>query len=157
MTFNPGATSSQPKSKLTQKSKRRVSLGVVVNAETGEVIEGGTGMVGVKRHSQRRHTVMNTSATVNRMKDAEEKRVCLGFLYAGVYLSFMGPSHAGCDSKEDKDGHSITDTRRTHRTGTRHRRGEHYGAQRLSPSRRRETRQGARGEASDRRPRSAMD
>lgn len=46
-----------------------------MNAETGEVIEGGAGRAGVKRHSQRRHTVMNTSATVNRIKDAEEKRV----------------------------------------------------------------------------------
>jgi hypothetical protein len=86
VTFNPEATSSQP-SRLqgTQKPKRRVSLGVVVNAETGEVIEGGagtgTGTVGVKRHSQRRHTIMNTSATVNRIKDAEEKRVRAGFFF----------------------------------------------------------------------------
>lgn len=81
MTFNPEATSSQPRrSQGVPKPKRRVSLGVVVNAETGEVIEGGAGAVGVKRHSQRRHTVMNTSATVNRIKDAEEKRVRAGFI-----------------------------------------------------------------------------
>ena len=89
MTFNPGATSSQPKSQLTPKTKRRVSLGVVVNAETGEVIEGGAGTAGVKRQSQRRHTIMNTSATVNRMKDAEEKRVCTGFPYAVVCISLI--------------------------------------------------------------------
>ncbi|KAG9310376.1 YL1 nuclear protein-domain-containing protein [Chiua virens] len=74
VTFNPEATSSLPKS---QKTKRRVSLGVVVNAETGEVIEGGAGTAGAKRHSQRRHTVMNTSASVNRIKDAEEKRAAI--------------------------------------------------------------------------------
>ncbi|KAH0838868.1 YL1 nuclear protein-domain-containing protein [Lanmaoa asiatica] len=90
VTFNPEATPSQPKIKLTQKPKRRVSLGVVVNAETGEVIEGGAGTAGVKRHSQRRHTVMNTSATVNRIKDAEEKRVRGRFSYADVCISLMG-------------------------------------------------------------------
>ncbi|KAG6371260.1 YL1 nuclear protein-domain-containing protein [Boletus reticuloceps] len=74
VTFNPGATTSRPR---TQKPKRRVSLGVVVNAETGEVIEGGAGTVGVKRKSQRRHTILNTSATVNRIKDAEEKRAAI--------------------------------------------------------------------------------
>lgn len=86
MTFNPQATPSQPRSRVTQRPKRRVSLGVVVNAETGEVIEGGAGRVGAKRKSQRRHTIMNTSATVNRIKDAEEKRVrevCIYFLGEG--------------------------------------------------------------------------
>ncbi|KAF8132462.1 YL1 nuclear protein-domain-containing protein [Boletus edulis] len=74
VTFNPGATPSRPR---TQKPKRRVSLGVVVDAETGEVIESGAGPVGVKRKSQRRHTILNTSATVNRIKDAEEKRAAI--------------------------------------------------------------------------------
>ncbi|KIJ04804.1 hypothetical protein PAXINDRAFT_104010 [Paxillus involutus ATCC 200175] len=76
VTFNPEGVSSQSKRKATQKTKRRVSLGVAVNAETGEVIEG-SGTIGVKRHSQRRHTIMNTSATVNRMKDAEEKKASI--------------------------------------------------------------------------------
>ncbi|KIK94688.1 hypothetical protein PAXRUDRAFT_827755 [Paxillus rubicundulus Ve08.2h10] len=76
VTFNPEAVSSQSKRKATQKTKRRVSLGIVVNAETGEVIEG-SGTSGAKRQSQRRHTIMNTSATVNRMKDAEEKRASI--------------------------------------------------------------------------------
>lgn len=75
VTFNPEATSLQQKSSGTQKGKRRVSLGVAVNAETGKVIEGAVGVVGVKRKSQRRHTIMNTSATDNRIKDAQEKRV----------------------------------------------------------------------------------
>ncbi|KAG1765217.1 hypothetical protein EDD22DRAFT_881122 [Suillus occidentalis] len=71
VTFHPQAeTSEKGPNKEPQKLKRRVSLGVAVNAETGEVIEGGTR----QRQSQRSHTIMNTSATVNRMKDAEEKR-----------------------------------------------------------------------------------
>ncbi|OAX40472.1 hypothetical protein K503DRAFT_848945 [Rhizopogon vinicolor AM-OR11-026] len=74
VTFNPQAEASSSKhNKEAQKLKRRVSLGVVVNAETGEVIEGGKR----QRQSQRSHTIMNTSATVNRMKYAEEKRATL--------------------------------------------------------------------------------
>ena len=84
VTFNPEAASLRPKS---QKKKRRVSLGVVVNAETGEVIEGSSRTVGVKRQSQRRHTIMNTSATVNRIKDAEEKRVC-GLFWCALSSAF---------------------------------------------------------------------
>ncbi|KAI6104737.1 YL1 nuclear protein-domain-containing protein [Pisolithus croceorrhizus] len=80
-TFDPGAAPSVSKSSI-QKSRRRVSLGPVVNAETGEVIEGTTSgatvmTVGVKRKSQRRHTVMSTTATATRMKDAEEKKAAL--------------------------------------------------------------------------------
>ncbi|KAG2049133.1 hypothetical protein BDR06DRAFT_961850 [Suillus hirtellus] len=74
VTFNPQAEISEKRpNKEAQKLKRRVSLGVAVNAETGEVIEGGTR----QRQSQRSHTIMNTSATVNRMKDAEEKRATI--------------------------------------------------------------------------------
>lgn len=74
VTFHPQAeTSEKVHNKEPQKLKRRVSLGVAVNAETGEVIEGGTR----QRQSQRSHTIMNTSATVNRMKDAEEKRATI--------------------------------------------------------------------------------
>lgn len=51
--------------------KRRVSMGSAVDADTGEVVEGN------KRHSRRAHTMQNTSETAIRMKDAEEKRVCL--------------------------------------------------------------------------------
>ncbi|KIJ58721.1 hypothetical protein HYDPIDRAFT_171155, partial [Hydnomerulius pinastri MD-312] len=77
VTFNPEASSSQPKPKPAQKIKRRVSLGVAVNAETGEIIEGSPRGTSGKRHSQRRHTIMNTSATVSRMKDAEVKRAAV--------------------------------------------------------------------------------
>ncbi|KAG2142702.1 YL1 nuclear protein-domain-containing protein [Suillus cothurnatus] len=74
VTFHPQMETSEKRpNKEAQKLKRRVSLGVVVNAETGEVIEGGTR----QRQSQRSHTIMNTSATVNRMKDAEEKRATI--------------------------------------------------------------------------------
>ncbi|KAG1741783.1 YL1 nuclear protein-domain-containing protein [Suillus paluster] len=75
VTFHPQAEAPAGKkpNKEAQKLKRRVSLGVAVNAETGEVIEGGTR----QRQSQRSHTIMNTSATVNRMKDAEEKRATI--------------------------------------------------------------------------------
>lgn len=80
-TFDPGAAPSVSKSSM-QKSRRRVSLGPVINAETGEVIESTTSgttvmTVGVKRQSQRRHTVMSTTATATRMKDAEEKKAAL--------------------------------------------------------------------------------
>ncbi|KAI5997401.1 YL1 nuclear protein-domain-containing protein [Pisolithus albus] len=81
-TFDPGAAPSVSKSSV-QKSRRRVLLGPVVNAETGEVIESTTSgtttavTVGVKRQSQRRHTVMSTTATATRMKDAEEKKAAL--------------------------------------------------------------------------------
>ncbi|CCM06488.1 uncharacterized protein FIBRA_08757 [Fibroporia radiculosa] len=68
-TFHPQEyTSTQSGS---AKLKRRVSLGLVVDAETGEVIEQA------KRQSRRMHTMLNTSATVNRMKDAEEKKSTL--------------------------------------------------------------------------------
>ncbi|KAG1839635.1 YL1 nuclear protein-domain-containing protein [Suillus subalutaceus] len=74
VTFHPQTETSEKRpNKEAQKLKRRVSLGVAVNAETGEVIEGGTR----QRQSQRSHTIMNTSATVNRMKDAEEKRATI--------------------------------------------------------------------------------
>ncbi|KAH9836679.1 uncharacterized protein C8Q71DRAFT_848227 [Rhodofomes roseus] len=43
-------------------------MGSVVDAETGEVVEG------TKRQSRRSHTMQNTSATASRMKDAEEKK-----------------------------------------------------------------------------------
>ncbi|KAF9235858.1 YL1 nuclear protein-domain-containing protein [Melanogaster broomeanus] len=76
VTFDPEVISSQRKQKPSQKKKRYVSLGVAVNAETGEVIEG-SGTIGVKRQSRRTHTIMNTSATVNRMKDAEEKKASI--------------------------------------------------------------------------------
>lgn len=67
-TFSPQLVDT-PKVQAQAKIKRRVSLGVAINAETGEVIEQK------KRHSSRRHTMLNTSETINRVKDAEEKKV----------------------------------------------------------------------------------
>ena len=72
VTFDP--QHAQPKAQQHQKASgsklnRRVSLGLVVNAETGEVLKS-------KRHSMRRHTVMNTSETFIRMKNSEARRVC---------------------------------------------------------------------------------
>ncbi|THH14058.1 hypothetical protein EW146_g6239 [Bondarzewia mesenterica] len=71
VTFNPTAyeeTPSSDKSTALEKRKRRVSLGLAINVETGEVINNA------KRQSRRTHTVANTTATVSRMKNAEEKR-----------------------------------------------------------------------------------
>lgn len=76
-TFNPEAAVSVSRSS-TQKSRRRILLEPVVNAETAKVIEGTTsGRTGVKRQSQRRHTVLSTTATASRIKDAEEKKAAL--------------------------------------------------------------------------------
>jgi hypothetical protein len=77
VTFEPQATPAQQTESqdsgtvLKIKPKRRVSLGFAVDVETGEVVEGVT----AKRQSQRKHTVMNTSETVNRLKKSEAKRV----------------------------------------------------------------------------------
>jgi len=99
VTFNPQAdTSSSKLSKETQKLKRRVSLGVAVNVETGEVIEGGTR----QRQSQRSHTIMNTSATANRMKDAEEKRVSHHLAASLMYFTILA---VGDPSEEGKSYH----------------------------------------------------
>ncbi|KII94448.1 hypothetical protein PLICRDRAFT_88667 [Plicaturopsis crispa FD-325 SS-3] len=69
VTFNPEAGPSSPKASASAKRpQRRVSLGLATNAETGEVIVHG------KRQSRRRHTILNTSATVRRVKRAEEKK-----------------------------------------------------------------------------------
>ncbi|KAH9949471.1 YL1 nuclear protein-domain-containing protein [Amylocystis lapponica] len=70
-TFNPEQMASTSQTPTTEKVKRRVSLGVAVNAETGEIMEK------TKRYSRRSHTMLNTSATVSRMKDAEEKKSAL--------------------------------------------------------------------------------
>ncbi|KAF8060864.1 YL1 nuclear protein-domain-containing protein [Lyophyllum atratum] len=72
VTFNPQAEASASTSKL--KVQRRVSLGVAVNAETGEILPADKSSPKKKRHSQRKHTVLNTSATVTRMKRSEEKK-----------------------------------------------------------------------------------
>ncbi|KDQ55010.1 hypothetical protein JAAARDRAFT_38117 [Jaapia argillacea MUCL 33604] len=74
VTFNPQVLpSSVTVPTSTPKPKRRVSLGVAVNAETGEVVEGTKG----QRQSKRTSTILNRSATETRIKDAEEKRAVI--------------------------------------------------------------------------------
>ncbi len=92
-TFNPTAIAPPDKPKGEKKVKRRVSLGIAVNAETGEVLEGGieteevsasgTPVGAGKRHSTRTHTVANTSATFTRARDELRKvrtAPCLAYL-----------------------------------------------------------------------------
>ncbi|EKM60548.1 uncharacterized protein PHACADRAFT_110047 [Phanerochaete carnosa HHB-10118-sp] len=71
-TFDPDlSTNDQLKTAVQRKMKRRVSMGVVVDAETGAVVESG------KRQSQRSHTRLNTSMTDLRIKDEMEKKSTL--------------------------------------------------------------------------------
>ncbi|KAF8736086.1 hypothetical protein AX14_000885 [Amanita brunnescens Koide BX004] len=85
VTFNPAAAISD-RAYQKSKPKRRVSLGLTINAETGEVIatDGTTAVEGEEgnvtssqmkiRHSQRRHTMQNTVETVKRLKSSEMKK-----------------------------------------------------------------------------------
>ncbi|KAI0717508.1 YL1 nuclear protein-domain-containing protein [Cerioporus squamosus] len=85
-TFNPSTIAPPPpdKQKAQKKISRRVSLGIAVNVETGEVLEGGENedatasaavlTPGGRRHSTRTHTVANTSATVSRVRDEVRKQ-----------------------------------------------------------------------------------
>ncbi|KAF8498991.1 YL1 nuclear protein-domain-containing protein [Russula emetica] len=71
VTFNPETYDDavEETSSMVAKKKRRVSLGLAIDAETGEVINNA------QRQSRRSHTVLNTSATAQRMKkDAEDKK-----------------------------------------------------------------------------------
>ncbi|KAI0935606.1 hypothetical protein AcV5_003985 [Taiwanofungus camphoratus] len=71
-TFNPQIHETlHSQTNTAEKAKRRVSLGVAVNAETGEIMETA------KRQSRRSHTMLNTSATASRMKDEAEKKSAL--------------------------------------------------------------------------------
>ena len=71
VTFNPDIYEDTTEgASMVVKKKRRVSLGLAIDAETGEVINNA------QRQSRRSHTVLNTSATALRMKkDAEDKKV----------------------------------------------------------------------------------
>ena len=65
---------------MVAKKKRRVSLGLAIDAETGEVINNA------QRQSRRSYTVLSTSATVQRMKkDAEDKKVCYSVTPSGKH------------------------------------------------------------------------
>ncbi|KAG5636002.1 hypothetical protein H0H81_009429 [Sphagnurus paluster] len=87
VTFNPDASTAASASTSTPKPKpknkdgverRRVSLGGAVNAETGEVLrehmDALTPSPKKKRHSQRRHTILNTSETATRIRHSEAKK-----------------------------------------------------------------------------------
>jgi hypothetical protein len=72
VTFNPETydEAAEETSSIVAKKKRRVSLGLAIDAETGEVINNA------QRQSRRSYTVLSTSATAQRMKkDAEDKKV----------------------------------------------------------------------------------
>ncbi|KAH9045815.1 YL1 nuclear protein-domain-containing protein [Lactarius hengduanensis] len=71
VTFNPEIyeDAAEDTSSMAAKKKRRVSLGLAIDAETGEVINNA------QRQSRRSHTILNTSATAQRMKkDAADKK-----------------------------------------------------------------------------------
>ncbi|KAI0307401.1 YL1 nuclear protein-domain-containing protein [Multifurca ochricompacta] len=71
VTFNPEIydDTAEETSSFMAKKRRRVSLGLAIDAETGEVINNA------QRQSRRSHTILNTSATAQRMKkDAEDKK-----------------------------------------------------------------------------------
>ncbi|KAK7468373.1 hypothetical protein VKT23_002889 [Stygiomarasmius scandens] len=79
VTFDPTSISATTKSKKT-KARRRVSLGLAINAETGEVIEvppqdgNEEAGAGPRRKSKRGSTRLNTTETVKRMLQSEEKK-----------------------------------------------------------------------------------
>jgi len=80
VTFNPEIydEAAEETSSMVAKKKRRVSLGLAIDAETGEVINNA------QRQSRRSHTVLNTSATAQRMnKDAQDKKVRLQRFFRG--------------------------------------------------------------------------
>jgi len=71
VTFNPEIYDDavEETSSVAAKKKRRVSLGLAIDAETGEVINNA------QRQSRRSHTILNTSATAQKMKkDAQDKK-----------------------------------------------------------------------------------
>lgn len=91
MTFNPQAQASTSEIKSPTKGKRvgrRVSFADAGQVLDNEEDEGDIAIVNMKgklkekgkekgkRQSRRSHTVLNTSATVSRMKSAEKRRVC---------------------------------------------------------------------------------
>ncbi|KAL6300983.1 YL1 nuclear protein-domain-containing protein [Sparassis latifolia] len=85
-TFHPllaQASTSRTAVSAAEKLKRRVSLGVAIDAETGEVVKSA------KRKSGRIHTMLNTSATVSRMRDAEEKK---SFIQKKVKAKIRAPT-----------------------------------------------------------------
>ncbi|KAF8168441.1 YL1 nuclear protein-domain-containing protein [Crassisporium funariophilum] len=74
--LQPSASASKPKPKAKTKTNQRVAMGDVVDAETGESVAPTKRISGSKRmrSSQRKHTVQNTSATVTRLKQSQQKK-----------------------------------------------------------------------------------
>ncbi|KAL4257906.1 VPS72/YL1 family protein [Pleurotus pulmonarius] len=74
-TFEPDKST---KATTSRKPKTKPRFGrVVVDAETGKVLQGEeilASSIAGERKSKRRHTILNTSATVSRLKLEEEKR-----------------------------------------------------------------------------------
>ena len=85
VTFDPQAraqaASSSSKSKPSSKSKGKKKGRRVSFVDGGKIVDDAEdedeGKRKGKRQSRRSHTVLNTSATVSRMKNAEERRVRL--------------------------------------------------------------------------------
>ncbi|KDR68696.1 hypothetical protein GALMADRAFT_256482 [Galerina marginata CBS 339.88] len=75
-TFNSDIQLSSPAPKVKKvRVNQLVSLGVVMDAESGKVVDiGRKDIAGKKRMSQRKHTVQNTSATVTRLKQSQAKK-----------------------------------------------------------------------------------
>ncbi|KAF9523646.1 YL1 nuclear protein-domain-containing protein [Crepidotus variabilis] len=74
-TFNADIQISATPTKLRPRAKARVQLGTVVDAATGEMVVSKSREKASKtRTSKRKHTVLNTSATVTRLKESEQKK-----------------------------------------------------------------------------------
>ena len=111
VTFNPDDMSKE-KVYTKQKPRRRVSLGLTINAETGEVIaadgaaaadmmDGNPTLAQPKtRQSQRKHTIQNTVETVKRLKSSEEKKVSCS-LFPQLSRSLVAEGHY---TQESEDG-----------------------------------------------------
>jgi len=77
LTFNPDIQISTIAG-AKPKPKSGASLEATVNAQSGSVVaQHRKGTDGKKRTSQRKHTVLNTSATVTRLKQSAAKRVSI--------------------------------------------------------------------------------
>ena len=78
----PTASTSKdvPAKKRNSRSNRRVSMGNVVDAETGQEIS-------TARKSRRKSTMQSSENLASRLKDAEEQKVCL----VPSYLTTIAP------------------------------------------------------------------
>lgn len=109
-TFNlqEQASTSTPTRKLTAKDRRRVSLGVAVDAATGKVVSSAS-----HRKSRRKSTVLNSQQVHSRLKDAESKKVSIEPVHEMLALSrIINSTFAGRYAKENKRGHANTLTSR---------------------------------------------